>query len=82
MKDVLGATGKILDSANPRKNIKEGCVRCSVNERGHSEHDEGAQVPRWKSREPACQNTSMRQYASSPRKDKRRETTRDCGGRK
>ena len=33
--------------------LKEGCVRCSVDEREHSEHDEGAQVPRWKSREPA-----------------------------
>ena len=35
-----------------------------------------------------CQNTSMRQYASSLReeksdtRDKRRETTRDCRGRK
>ena len=38
--------------------------------REHSEHDEGAQAPRWTSRKPVCQNTSMRQYASSPRKDK------------
>ena len=49
--------------------LKEACVRCSEDERGHSEHDEGAQVPRWKLREPVRQNTSMRQYASSPRKD-------------
>ena len=51
-----GAAGRILGSANPReKNLKEGCVCCSVDERGHSEHDEGAQVLRWKSRESACQ---------------------------
>ena len=49
------------------KNLKEGCVRCSEDERGHSEQDEGAQVPRWKSREPVCQRISMRQHASSPR---------------
>ena len=55
----------ILDS----KNLKKGCVRCSEDERGHSEHDEGAQVPRWKSREPVCQRILMRQYASSPRKE-------------
>ena len=60
MRDVLGrvstgAAGRVLDSANPRKNLKEGCVRCSEDERGHSEHDEGAQVPQWKSREPVCQ---------------------------
>ena len=37
-----GAAGRILSSANPRdKNLKEGCVRCSLDERGHSEHDEG-----------------------------------------
>ena len=93
MRDVLGrvstgAAGRILDFANPMrdKNLKEGCVPCSVDERRHSEHDEGAQVPQWKLREPVCQNTSMRQYASSPRKDKvdtrsqRRETTRVCRG--
>ena len=51
------------------KNLTEGCVRCSVDEREHSKHDEGAPVPRWKSREPVCQRISMRQYASSPRKD-------------
>ena len=39
-------------------------------EREHNERDEGAQVSRWKSREPARRRTSMRQYASSPRKDK------------
>ena len=36
--------------------LRVGCVRCSVNERGHSEHDKGAQVPRWKSREPMLKN--------------------------
>ena len=35
-------------------NLIESCVRCSVDEREHSEHDEGAQVPRLKSREPVC----------------------------
>ena len=66
-----GAAGGILHSADRResKNLKEGCVRCSVDEKGHSEHDEGAQVPQWKSREHACQRIWMRQYASSPRKD-------------
>ena len=47
-----------------------GCVRCSVAERAHSERDEGAQASRWKSREPACRRISIRQYASSPTKDK------------
>ena len=37
--------------------------------REHSERDEGAQVPRWKSREPVCRRILMRQYATSPRKD-------------
>ena len=32
------------------KNLAIGCVRCSVDEREHSERDEGAQVPRWKSK--------------------------------
>ena len=64
-----GAAGRILDSDNPRdKSLKEGCVRCSEDQREHSKHDEGAQVPRWKLRGPVCQNTS-RQYASSSRKD-------------
>ena len=52
------------------RNLKEGCVHCSKDERGHSEHDKGAQVPQWKLRESVCQNTLKRQYASSPRKDK------------
>ena len=52
------------------KSLTKGCVRCSIDEREHSDHDEGAQVPRWKSRELVCQRFSMRQYASSPRKDK------------
>ena len=57
----------ILPILETIKNLKQGCVHCSVDERGHSEHDEGAQVPRWRSREPVCQNTSRIQYASSPR---------------
>ena len=75
MRSVLGrvstgAAGSILDTANPRdKNLKEGCVRCSEDERGHSEHDEETHVSRWKSREPVCLKILMRQYASSPKKD-------------
>ena len=47
---------RILDSANPRKiRANRDCVRCSEDERGHSERDKGAQVPRKKSREPTCQ---------------------------
>ena len=49
-----GAVGRILDSVNPEK-ITEGCVRCSVDEREHSKHDEVAQVPRKKSSQPMCQ---------------------------
>ena len=64
------------------KNLKQGCVRCSEDEKEHIERDEGAQVSRWKSREPACQKIWMRQYASSLRKVDTRETTRGCGGRK
>ena len=41
-----GAAGRILDSTDPRdKNLTAGCVRCSADERGHSEGDEGAQIP-------------------------------------
>ena len=36
------------------KSLTEGSVLCSVDEREHSERDEGAQVPWWKSREPVC----------------------------
>ena len=51
-----GTARKILDSANPRdKNLTEGYVHCSVDEREHSKHDKGAQVPWWKLREPVCQ---------------------------
>ena len=79
-----GTAGRILDSANPRdKKLKEGGVRCSADEREHSKHDEGAQVPRWKLREPVCQKILMRQYASSPRKEKsenEREEERDYKG--
>ena len=52
------------------RSLKEGCVRCSEGEREHNEHDVEAQVTRWKSREPVCGRISMRQYASSPRKEK------------
>ena len=76
MRDVLGrvstgAAGRILDSANPREiRTYKKAVSVAAKTRGHSEHDEGAQVPRWKSREPDCQKILMRQYTSSPRKDK------------
>ena len=49
MRGVLGrvfasTAGRILDSNNPReiKSLTEDCVSCSVDEREHSEHDEGA----------------------------------------
>ena len=48
----------------------KGCVRCSIDEREHSEHDEGAQVPLWKLREPVCRKIQTGQYASNPRKEK------------
>ena len=53
-----------------REELIVGCVRGSVDQRKHSERDEGAQVPRWKSREPVCRRISKRQYVSSPRKEK------------
>ena len=39
----LDSAGRILDSANPKrdKSLTEGCVRRSVDEREHSERDEG-----------------------------------------
>ena len=46
-----------------------GCVHCIVDKIEHSEHDEGAQVPRWKSRKPVCERILIRRYTSSPRKD-------------
>ena len=52
------------------KSLIEGCVRCSEDKKEHSEREEEVQVPRWKSREPVCERISMRQYASSPRKEK------------
>ena len=77
MRSVLGrvsagAAGRIFDSANLReiRSLTVGCAHCSVDERKHSEHNGGAQVPWWKSREPVCRRISMRQYVSSPRKDK------------
>ena len=41
-----GAAGRVLDSVNSSeiKSLTEDCVRCSVNEREHSERDKGAQV--------------------------------------
>ena len=52
------------------KSLTVGCIRCSEDEREHSKHDEGAQVPRWKSRESACRRIYMRQYAPIPTKEK------------
>ena len=52
------------------KSLTVGRVRCSEDEREHSKHDEGAQVPRWKLRKLVCQRTLMRQDDSSPRKQK------------
>ena len=57
------------------KNLTVGCVRCSVDEREHSEHDEGAQVPRWKSKESVCQE--FRLDSTPPVREKRRVDTRD-----
>ena len=50
-----GAVGRILDSAYPSKILTVGCVRCSKDEREHSERDEEAQVSQWKWREPVSQ---------------------------
>ena len=67
-----------------RKSVTEDCVCCSENERRHSDRDEGEQVPQWKPRKSVCQRISIRQYASSSRKEKsgyeRRKTIRDCRG--
>ena len=81
---TASAAGRILDPANSRdKNLTKGRVRCSEDERGDSEHDEGAQAPQWKPSESVCQRTLMRLYTSIPRKEKsgyeRRKTKR--GGR-
>ena len=52
MRGVLGrvsasATGRTLDSANPQEiELNRRLCRYSVDEREHSERDEGAQVPR------------------------------------
>ena len=77
MRGILGrvsasTAGRILDSANSReiRSLTEDCVRCSEGEREHSKQDVEAQVPRLKSREPVCQRIRMRQYASSPRKER------------
>ena len=37
-----------------RKDLREGCVWCSKEERKHIEHDGGAQVPQWMLKEPVC----------------------------
>ena len=61
MRNVLGrvsagAARGIFDFVNPRdKSLTVSCVRCSVDERGHSERDEGAQVSQWKSSKLVCQ---------------------------
>ena len=58
MRGVLGRMSQALQKDSRfcqscrDKSLTEGCVLCSVDEREHSERDEGAQVPRWKSREP------------------------------
>ena len=72
----------ILDSANSVeiKSLPEGCVRCSEEEKKHSDRDEGAQALQWTSRRPVCRRIYMRQCASSPRKEwirDAREETRE-----
>ena len=65
------------------QSLTEGCIHCSVDEREHSESEKGAQVPRWKSRKPVSRRIWMRQYASSPRKNKigyERQEERDYKG--
>ena len=38
--------GRIFECANSKdKSLTVDCVRCSEDERGHNERDEGAQVP-------------------------------------
>ena len=66
------AAGRILDFGNLSrdKSLTVGCVHCNEDQRKQRERDEGAQVSWWKLREPVCRRISMRQYASSPRKDK------------
>ena len=64
---MRGVLGRMSTGA---ASLIEGCVRCSKDERKHSERDEKAQVPRWKSKNPVCRRISIRLYASSPRKEK------------
>ena len=90
MRDVLGrmfagAASRIFDSANPReiKSLTEGCVHCSEDNRGHSDRDKGAPISQWIPRGPGCQRISMKQYASSPRKENcgyKRQEERDYKG--
>ena len=55
--ESAGAARWILDSANHRdKSVTVGCVHHSENKRAHSQHDDGAQVPQWKSRKPVVKN--------------------------
>ena len=65
------------------KNLLEDCVRCSKNEREHSERDERTQISQRKSSGPVCRRISMRHYASSPRKERsgyERQEERDYKG--
>ena len=58
--ETRGVLGRVSADAerwilNSREmNLTEGCVRCSEDEREHSERDEGAQFSQWKPREFAC----------------------------
>ena len=74
-----GAAGRILDSGDPRdKSLTVDCVRCIEDEREHSEHDEEAQVPRWRSREAVCQRILV-PFSLEKRKVDRRNKE-DCKG--
>ena len=80
-------SAKILDSANPTeiKSLTEGCVRCSKDERGHSERDEGAQIPSVEI-EGICVSKNLDEttrFQSEKRvdmRDQRKVTTRNCRG--
>ena len=51
-----GVALRNLDSANPREiRAQQKAVSVAAKMGGHSERDEGSQVPQWKSREPMCQ---------------------------
>ena len=76
MRDVLGrvpagAARKIFDFANPKElRAQQQAVCVAAKTKENTTSDEVAQVPRWILTEPLCQRISIRQYASSPRKDK------------